>query len=158
VLGVAAVVAFLGACSHTSSASSGATAAPETIATSLPSPTGVRIVPPAAGLPSQLAAFSGTWEGRWHGPYGTLPSRLVVEQISVKSAQVVYVYGADPGRFPAGWMRVQATVLPSGQIRFGGESGRPTLTFTMRADGKSIAGTYRFGDYPPSTVTMTKVR
>ncbi len=109
----------------------------------------------------QLAAFSGTWEGRWIGPggaaAGALPSRLIVEKITAKSAQVVYLYGTQPGYFSAGWFRAHASVLPFGQIQFGG-GGRALLTFTMSQDQKSVAGTFQARGGSTSTITMTRVR
>jgi hypothetical protein len=120
----------------------------------------VQITAPARGLAPLLAAFSGIWEGRWIGSggstYGTLPARLIVEKINTSSAQVVYIYGAQPGRFKAGWGRRQATVLPVGEIRFGGNGG-PVLTFTMSQDRRTVAGTYQFGNATTSTITMKKV-
>jgi hypothetical protein len=48
-----------------------------------PGPQEVTIAPPAADLPPDLAAYSGTWEGAWGG---NLQSRLVVEKIDANGA------------------------------------------------------------------------
>jgi putative ABC transport system substrate-binding protein len=56
---------------------------PSTMA--IPRPPEVNLTPPATDLPSEIAAFSGTWEGLWNG---VLPSRLVVESIDADSARV----------------------------------------------------------------------
>src|SRR2546426_11522493 len=125
IAGLAVAAVALVGCTHAKSSAS------SSIAESLPSPSAVQITPPGRNLVPQIAAFSGVWQGRWIGPggptYGTLPARLIVEKISAKSAQVVYIYGAQPGRFQAGWRRSQATVLPFGHIQFGGNE-RPLLT------------------------------
>src|SRR5947209_66497 len=101
---VAGAVFLAASCSHARGSDS--------IAAALPSPSAVQITRPASSLPPQLAAFSGTWEGRWVGAggasSGTLPSRLVVEKINAKSAQVVYIYGTQRGYFRAGWFRAHA--------------------------------------------------
>jgi len=150
-LAICALILIAG-CSHANSAN------PSSSRAAFPSPSAVRITPPAPGLAPQLAAFSGTWQGGWTGPYGTLPARLIVERIDAKTADVVYVYAALPKRSPAGWFRAHASVLPFGQIRFAGPVRRASFTFTMRDDDKTVAGTYQLGTYPPSTITMTKVR
>jgi hypothetical protein len=126
-------------------------------ASSLPSPA-VTVTRPARGLAPQLAAFSGTWQGTWHGPDGrTLPSRLTVEQITPKAARVVYVYGSQPG-FAAGWFKASTSVLPSGRISFRSPNRWHALfTFTMRSDGKTIVGTYQIPENPQSTITMHKL-
>jgi putative ABC transport system substrate-binding protein len=66
----------------------------------VPGPPEVTITPPAADLPPELAAYSGTWEGAWHN---VLQSRLVVEKIDAESARVVYAWANHPqGRFKGG--------------------------------------------------------
>ena len=122
-------------------------------AAEIPSPAaGVNIKPPAPDLPSNLAAFSGTWEGYWGG---ILPSRLVVEEIYLDKAIVVYAWGDHPqGRFRGGWTRVTAKVLPGGAIEWGGGE-RSKFTFTMGKDFKAIDGKREFRDQV-DRVTMTR--
>lgn len=123
------------------------------LATDLPTPTNVAVIPPASDLAPELAAFSGTWEGVWDG---LLPSQLIVERIDATSARVVYIWGADPNSsFKAGWRRFNASVLPSGKIEFGG-SGRPHFVFTMSKDRTSITGE-RENRGHINTTTMKKV-
>lgn len=121
-------------------------------ATALPVPTDVAIIPPGSDLAPELAAFSGTWEGVWDG---VLPSRLIVERIDATSARVVYIWGADPGYFQAGYSRHNAKVLSGGKIEFGG-SGRPYFVFTMSKDRTSIGGE-RESQGRINTTTMKKV-
>lgn len=59
-----------------------------------PLPTDVRVVPPEAAVPQQLAAFSGKWSGVWDG---ILHHILVVEEITPPHAAViVYAWGTAP--------------------------------------------------------------
>jgi putative ABC transport system substrate-binding protein len=117
----------------------------------VPGPPEVTITPPAADLPPELAAYSGTWEGAWRN---VLKSRLVVEQIDTESARVVYAWADHPqGRFKGGWRRVRAQVLPGGKLQWG---DKMKFTFEMARDRLSIAGEREeAGDI--STVIMRKV-
>jgi hypothetical protein len=56
-------------------------------------PSDVRIVPPEAAGPQQLAAFSGKWSGVWDG---ILQHVLVVEEITPPHAVVIYAWGTAP--------------------------------------------------------------
>ncbi len=103
----------------------------------VPGPPEVTITPPAADLPPELAAYSGTWEGIWDTG---LKSRLVVEKIDAESARVVYAWADHPqGRFKGGWVRVRAQVLPGGKLQWG-DKRKFTFTFEMARDRMSIQG------------------
>ena len=117
----------------------------------LPMPSGLHVTPPAAGLAPQVAAFSGTWQGRWGG---LLPSRLIVERVTTTQAQVVYVWGAFPGYFRAGWQRVDGAITPDYKLQL--DQGGVRFVFTMSADRKSLAGE-RVAQFNDSTITMTRV-
>ena len=120
-------------------------------ATILPAPPEVHMTVPAADLPPEVAAFSGTWEGAWDN---VLPSRLVVEEIDTESARVVFAWADHPhGRFQAGWSRVRAKVLPGGTLQWG--SG-VKFTFTMARDRLSINGKWEEAEHS-STVMMKKI-
>jgi hypothetical protein len=87
---------------------------------------------------TEVAAFSGTWEGRWEGD---VPSRLVVERIDAEWARVVYAWGDDPGgRFKGDWERVPAKVLPGGRLQSVDDALKTTLTFEMAQDRMNIQG------------------
>jgi hypothetical protein len=104
----------------------------------IPLPTTIRIEPPGADLPPEVAAFSGTWEGSWEGD---VPGRLVVERIDAEWARVVYAWGDDPGgRFKGEWERVPAKVLPGGRLQSVDDALKMTLTFEMAQDRMSIQG------------------
>lgn len=126
---------------------------PSTVA--MPGPPEVNMAPPAADLPPEVAAFSGTWEGPWNG---VLPSRLVVESLDAESARVVYAWADYPGRcLKGGWVRVRATVLPGGKLLWGSES---SFTFIMAEDRMHIAGEREepAGRRNISTVVMKRVQ
>jgi hypothetical protein len=120
-------------------------------ATILPAPPELHITVPAADLPPEVAAFSGTWEGTWDD---VLPSRLVVEEIDTESARVVYAWADHPqGRFQAGWARVRARVLPGGTLQWGSDG---KFTFTMARDRLSINGKWEEAGHI-ATVIMKKI-
>jgi hypothetical protein len=121
------------------------------LATVLPTPTDIAVIPPASDLAPEIAAFSGTWEGVWDG---VLPSRLIVERIDATSARVVYVWGTLPGVVEPGWGRFRARVLPGGKIHWGSSV---RFTFSMSKDRTSIAGEREAQDQTINTVTMKKV-
>jgi ABC-type uncharacterized transport system substrate-binding protein len=118
----------------------------------VPGPPEVIITPPAADLPPELAAYSGTWEGAW----GNIrKSRLVVEKIDAESARVVYAWAEYPqGPFKGGWIRVRAKVLPGGKLQWGDKA---TFTFEMARDRLSIEGEREEARHISSTVIMRKV-
>ena len=136
VLGILGILMFLPECAA--------------IAASIPAPPDLRIVAPSPELPGEIAAFSGVWEGRWDG---TLESRLAVERIDSGSATVIYSWADSPqGRFKGGWVRVRATVLPGGKLRWGSNI---QFTFEMAKDRMSIEGD-RVAAGESSMVTMRK--
>jgi len=152
-------LSLLAGCSH----AGGTTAMPlhqekahfaSVVGDALPVPSGVQISPPARDLAPQLAAFSGTWQGRWGGQF---PSRLIVERITSTRAEVVYIWGQIPRYLQAGWQRVVASVTPGGEIQWDVEAvPGVSFVFTMSADRKTIAGE-RLARSGGATITMTKV-
>src|SRR4051812_27189931 len=65
-------------------------------------PPDVRITVPADGIPPELAAFSGVWEGTWESGVGLLPSRSAVEEVTASGARLIYGWG-DAGSLRSGW-------------------------------------------------------
>ena len=117
----------------------------------VPSPPEVTITPPAADLPPELAAYSGTWEGAWGN---VLKSRLIVEKIDAEAARVIYAWADQPqGRFKGGWTRVRAQVLPGGKLQWG---DKVKFTFEMARNRMSIEGEREEAGHM-STVIMRKV-
>jgi hypothetical protein len=67
-----------------------------------PLPDGVRLVPPAAGVPADVARFAGAWSGAWPDKRGdaALCQALVVEAVFANGwARVVYGHRLE--RHPA---------------------------------------------------------
>ncbi len=115
-------------------------------------PDAFNITPPATGLPRELSAFSGVWEGTWSTPSGPLPARLIVEAIDGATARLIYANGAGAGTSP-GVFRTTARVLPDNRLRW--DSGIGPFTFTMSSDLSTIQGSLdnRTG---LSTVVLTR--
>ncbi len=127
-------------------------ASPGSIGGSLPGPPVLMMIPPSPELAPELAAFYGTWEGKWGE---VVSSRLIVERIDTESARVVYSWGDDPGGyFKAGWARFRAQVFREGKLQFG--SGNIKFTFYMVKDRMSLEGE-RVIDRTSSFVIMKKV-
>ena len=120
----------------------------------LPTPSGVQVTSPAVSLAPQLAAFSGTWRGRWGA---LLPSELIVERIMPTRAQVIYMWGQVPHYLQAGWQRLVVAVTPEGKLQWDVQAASGvSFIFTMGADRKSITGE-RLAPNGGATITMTKV-
>jgi hypothetical protein len=103
-----------------------------------PLPSDVRIVPPVAAVPKQLAAFSGKWSGVWDG---ILPHVLVVEEITPPHAVVIYAWGTAPQWQTAqpGWSRVQGEFV-EGVLKL--SLRRPaTAMYRLQPDG-TLDATY----------------
>jgi hypothetical protein len=148
--GVLALLALLSVAACSSSAKG--TTLPTTDTSRLVPSVNATITPPGSSVPSQDAAFSGVWDGRWGGQ---LASRLIVEHIDAASATVIYEWGdlAGPYEFKRGSQRTTADVTAPGVIHWFGVAD---MTFTMSKDRKTISGRYARPD-GTSTVTMTKV-
>ena len=102
-------------------------------AQSFPFPSNVNISSLDPGLPVQILAFSGVWEGSWGD---LLPSQLAVEKIDLKKATVMY--GWVEGGFMR-YMRYEAKVDEKGVIEWESRSGAK-FTFTMSKNLKAIEG------------------
>jgi hypothetical protein len=112
------------------------------------------MTPPAADLPREVAAFSGTWEGAWDS---VLASRLVVESITADAARVVYAWADHPREwFKGGWARVDAKVFPRGKLQWQSRESKVIFTFTLAKDWMSLTGEREEGGNV-STVIMKKI-
>ena len=100
----------------------------------LPS-TGVRVIPPATNLPSEVASLAGVWEGT---PGQVFPSRLVVEKVYPEWASILYSWQDDPnGRFQAGSVRTRAKILPGGALHWRHPGD---FTFELSDDYTALVG------------------
>jgi|GEM_PF-993618 len=95
-------------------------------------PSDVRIIPPGPGIPTEVAAYSGKWQGVWDE---MLDHILVVEEINGKEATVVYAWGdSQAWRMSRGFNRVKGAFDGATLIV---KTARPaTVTYRMRPDGK----------------------
>jgi hypothetical protein len=76
-----------------------------------PLPADMKIQPPPAGLPENIAALSGAWAGQWGGAGASIPCTIVIERITPQEVSAIYSAGdftRDPD--PPGWRRVKGTV------------------------------------------------
>lgn len=97
----------------------------------------VTITPPAKGVPTKYAAFSGMWAGRLEGTY---EAKVAVQTISPNGkVTVTFAWGNlgdnNPGE-AAGEGRIVGTTLKLGRLPNGAD-----ISLTMLPDG-TLAGTY----------------
>ncbi|WP_245266566.1 hypothetical protein [Mesorhizobium sp. LNHC252B00] len=97
----------------------------------------VTITPPAKGVPTKYAAFSGNWAGRLEGTY---EGKLAVQSVSSNGkVTVTYAWGIlgdnNPGE-AAGAGKIVGTTLKLGRLPNGAD-----VSFMMMPDG-TLAGTY----------------
>lgn len=103
----------------------------------------ITIVPPGAGVPADVAAFSGWWEGKWSSQ---LPGLFIVKELSARSAQVVVGWGNAPSfGIYAGYEHIKAKLIsedpPTLQVDLYGR----IFTYVLNKDKQSVAATYEFG-------------
>lgn len=108
--------------------------------TSPPLPETLQVVPPSPDVPSEIAAFSGIWEGTWSGMKDA-PTTIVVEKIDKRQAEVLMSFGgSQPGSAYLTAAVVDGPVLEWNGERFPydqkNEFGCP-CKITFRLNGKS---------------------
>lgn len=120
----------------------------------VPLPANVRVVPPASGVPPEIAAFSGKWIGVWEG---LLDHVLIVEEVSSSAAAFVYAWGTAPqwGILRSGWVRVRGTVS-SGDLQ-GRLEGANALVTYRRGANDTLTATYELST-GTSRATMVRLR
>jgi hypothetical protein len=125
----------------------------------LPLPDDVEIIPPAAGSPENLAAFSGTWEGYWGD--SRRPALLIVEYIDNEEAELIYSWGdCFKCKTGEGFLRITAKVLFSDSkitVTWGDGTKSAKFNFTLKdAKDDKISGNWEMGG-KEDTVKMKKV-
>lgn len=106
----------------------------------VPLPKDIRIVPPPADLPKEIAAFSGKWTGKWDGVQDSV---LIVEEINDQEAKIILSQREYPGPIEEGYRRIIAKVgsSPTPNIEFEMiRSDHPVVTFQMQKDLNTIKG------------------
>ena len=110
---------------------------PEVAAPLPPPPTG-EVTAPAKNVPAALAAFSGTWVGKWGE---SLDAHLAVQTVARDGAVTgTYSWGDMPGQFKAGSAAVTGKIAAGALILDALPTGA-MASFTMQPDG-ALAGTY----------------
>ena len=110
------------------------------ISKSVPLPPRTQIVPPAADLPKDIAAWSGRWEGIWEE--SNVMVILIVEEITAKKMKVIYATGPSQRNIRGQYSRLNAKVVAGGkkiEIYFPG-SYPLTIVFEMGEDCRSVRG------------------
>ena len=109
----------------------------------VPLPEDIKIVPPSADLPKEIAAFSGKWTGKWDGVQDSV---LIVEEINNKEAKIILSqkeYAGAIEAVDAGYRRITAKVIigakPSIEFEIIRED-HPVVTFQMQKDLNTIKG------------------
>lgn len=105
---------------------------PVTVQLPVPIPANLRIVPPSPEIPTDRAAFSGVWAGRWGN---VLDTALAVQEITASGVSAVYSWGVAPQWEirQSGWSQIQGTFVGS-VLQFRGCGG--TILYRMRPDGR----------------------
>ena len=105
-----------------------------------PLPDDAKVVAPAADVPRDIAAFSGTWAGLWAH---TLDHVLVVEKIEGRHVTFVYSWGvALAWNITApGFVRVTGTVDDGGVLRGTLRNGA-AVAYTLSQDQQTLVGEY----------------
>jgi len=85
----------------------------------VPLPQTINIETPGPDVPSEIAVFSGKWEGWWPGGMDAV---LIVEKITTTRAKVIYAWGDAPSwKITKGFMRYTAVISI--------EEGKPKIKF-----------------------------
>lgn len=119
----------------------------------VPLPDDATVTPPGADVPAGIAAFSGTWSGRWNG--NELPHVLVVQRVEPSgAARIVYAYSAyAPWNIarPQAWRH--AATIEDGKLK---ATLGNSAEVTYWRNGTSLKGEYlRGGQITP--ITMERV-
>ena len=109
-------------------------------AQSPPLPLDLKITRPASDVPKEIAAFSGTWGGKWGD---ALDHILVVEQMEGRTAQIVYSWGVAPhwNINRPGFQRVTGTIGQDGLLRATLGNGAE-VTYKLSPEEKTLLGQY----------------
>ena len=98
-------------------------------------PDGVKVTPPGPDVPTELAAFSGTWTG-WACRNRSCSTRIAVEKLTSKGGTIVFAVGRlwRPDGQHTGYARRAQAIYEDGELRAQLNDGL-NLAFRMRSDG-----------------------
>ncbi len=121
-------------------------------ASTAPLPSKLNIVSPASDVPTEIAAFSGTWEGRWEISYGTclecsvsIPTILVVERVDSQKANIIISIGYINQSFKGNYFNASANINPGPSINWI-DSGGNDYKYTISKDLKRVMGIWKLKD------------
>jgi hypothetical protein len=121
----------------------------------VPLPADVRVVPPDAAAPAEIARFSGAWEGSWNG---ALPTILVVQKIDHKQnrADLLYAVGVNTGANvnSSAWIRLEGRFEGGVLKATTRDGGWLSYTFT----GDMLEATYQRGNSSRSKMSRFELK
>ncbi len=107
-------------------------------ASTAPLPETLNIVPPLPDVPTEIAAFSGGWEGK----LGYQDRILVVETINTDKAEVIVSWGIVAGTNAKAWYQyMEAKILPGPAIQTTDTIGNKT-TYKMNKELNNLTVIY----------------
>jgi hypothetical protein len=118
----------------------------------VPLPKDIVIKPPSPELPKEIATFSGKWKGTWVKGAPMADFIIVVTEIDLEKAEIIYAQTEAPSSNMASWCTYETARVISGQkfqIQFKGsparfKSGmagsRAWYTFEMQENLKTLKG------------------
>lgn len=103
-----------------------------------PLPVNIKIIPPASDISSNIAAFSGTWQGVWDNGRATT---LVVEKIAPPEAIAIYSWGPWKKQ-GSGWRRYIG-MIDSGRLILSDPGREVIIAFLLSKDGQTLEATWQ---------------
>jgi len=116
-----------------------------------PLPVNIKIIPPISNISSNIAAFSGIWQGVWDNGRATT---LVVEKIKPPEAIAIYSYG--PWKKEKGGWRRYIGMIDSGRLILSNPETELIISFLLSKDGQTLEGTWQKGGGRKFKATMRR--
>lgn len=108
-----------------------------------PLPSAINIVPPSSDVPSEIAEFSGIWEGKLSAGFDSI---VIIESIDSQKAGIIFSWAGNTPNY----LYIESKVLPGPKITwksnnwpgdYENKSGCPcTLTLTLDKDLNMLIG------------------
>ncbi|MBS3919981.1 MAG: hypothetical protein KG012_13960 [Deltaproteobacteria bacterium] len=119
--------------------------------TPTPLPVNIKIIPPTSNISSNIAAFSGIWQGVWDNGRATT---LVVEKIEPPEAIAIYSWG--PWKKQEGGWRRHIGMIDPGRLILSNPETELNITFLLSKDGQALEGTWQKGGGKKLKATMRR--
>ena len=101
--------------------------------------TALNVIKPAPYVPSNLAQYSGVWEGQWVNPALPAPAPSVISIWGVSDRQAIAVYQFPPSTLFPQFLMVQPDGSLRAQSAFGG------FWWSLRDGGTTLHGEFGTG-------------